>query len=257
MRQNTPILAILLAGLVLAAGVAGVASLREGEPGPEDVAIRVGSVEVTFAELELRRIAQEATEPVHQRLHAGEDFGMPPEFQAQLTMMKDLFAPFQVEANHEVGFIGSVVSAAAARDAAARQAGEPSEDAVTARVEMLLQMDELIRTGDGATLGFARALGEARLAALGEERYLTEYVPLQARDGLARDRLTEHLELTAAEGGVMPIVMGMRAAQDTDIWLHPSFAVSLEEIRDHLDQQVRFQEALLEWQEEFLADFED
>jgi len=257
MRQNTPIVAVLLAAFLLAAGVVGAASLREGEPGPEDVAIRVGSVEVTFAEFELRRAAQEATRPVSERLTAGEDFGMPPEFQAQMTMMRDLFAPFQIEADHEVGFIGSVVSAAAARDAAARQAGEPSEDAITARIEMLLQMDELIRTSDGAMLGYARALDEARLAALGEERYLAEYVPLQARDALARERLTDHLELTAAEGGVMPIVMGMRAAQGADIWLHPSLGVSSEEIRDHLDRQVRFQEALLQWQEEFLADFED
>jgi len=39
MRQNRSLVAVLLAGLVLAVGVAGVASLRAGEPGPEDVAV--------------------------------------------------------------------------------------------------------------------------------------------------------------------------------------------------------------------------
>jgi len=257
MRQNTPIVAVLLAGLVLATGVVGVASLREGAPGPEDVAIRVDGVEVTFAEFELRREVQEATRPITERLTAGEDFGMPPEFQAQMTMVRDLFAPFQVEADHELAFVGSVVSAAATRNAAARESGEPSEEAVSGRIAMILQADEVVRTSDEPVLGFARALDEAQVSALGEERYLTEWVPLQARDGLARQHLIDHLDLTAAEAGVMPMIMGMRAAQDAEIWLHPSLGVSPEEVGGHLDQQVRFQEALLQWQEEFLADYED
>src|SRR5690606_17557683 len=112
-------------------------------------------------------------------------------------------------------------------------------------------------TGSEPALGFPRALTESQIAALGEERYHEEYLPLEARDALARDLLTDHLDVSAAEAGLLPLIMAMRVAEAADLWIHPSLGVSVEEVRAELDRQVRHQEALIALMEEWQSDFED
>jgi|GEM_PF-2919455 len=251
MRPNCPIVAVLLAAFVLAAGVVGAASLREGEPGPEDVAIRVDGVEVTFAELELRRDAGLAAASVMQRLVDGEDFGLPPESFEQMRLFRDLFAPLR-QAEDPAAFVTNAVAAAAAR-ADALQAGL-SEEAVAARLEITLQSHEVIMEPEAEALAFPREMREAQIAAVGEKRFVEDYLLLQARDGLAREILAEGMDLEPQEMGVVLMTLALRSADDADIWLHPSLDVSEEQVRESLRLQIAQQEAVARLSELLIED---
>lgn len=241
---------------MLAAGVVGVASLRPGT-GPDDVALRVDGVEVTFAEYELRTTATLANRPVVDRLLAGEDFGMPAESVEQMRMIHAVFEPLQADLHEAAGLVAAVVAPAAAYAAALAEGHPPSAEAIADRVEVVNRFEETILTAEDPQLGFPRATTEAQIAALGEERYHEEYQPLMARDALARDLLTDQLDLSSAEAGILPVIMAIRAAEDAEIWIHPSLGVTVEEVRAELDQQARHHEALIALSEQLQADFED
>lgn len=251
MAQNRPLLLALLGGLVL--GVVGAASLREGEPGPEEVAIRAGTVEVTFGELDLLREGSRATRPVTERLMAGEDFGMPPDGLDAVRAIQAIMAPLRDDSAEELELVAQAASAAAARDRAAALGLDPSESDLAQQVDTILRMEARLLASDAPETALPRAFMEAGRAALGE-RYEREYLPLRTRDNLARQALVRGIDLAPSELGSYPIMMGWEAALEADLWVHPSLGVSSEQVRDHLERHVRLQQAMRVLQEAMLVD---
>lgn len=206
---------------------------------------------MTFAELELRREAGLAAAEVMQRLVEGEDFGLPPESFEQMRLFRDLFAPLR-QVEERAAFVTNAVAAAAAR-ADALRAGL-SEEAVAARLEIALRSHEVIMEPDAEALAFPREMRKTQIAAIGERRFVEDYLLLQARDSVAREILAEGMDLEPHEMGIVLMTLSLRSADDADIWLHPSLDVSVEEVRQSLRLQIAQQEAVARLSELLIED---
>jgi hypothetical protein len=236
MRPSRRLVVTAVALGVLAMGLAGATLIRSGGPGLDDTALRVGGVEVTFAELALRREANVATRPVWERLRAGEAFGVPADIVSEFLGEQGDRAPdVATPEEQELKLIGTLVASAAARDVAAREGQTPSTAAVAARVEALSQGYEALR--DEPTAMFMVATIDAQRAALGEERFLDEFLHLQAMDSLALEVLMAGVP-HPAEGGIAPLTASMLVALDADLWIHPSLSVGVAELRSFLADEI-------------------
>lgn len=252
MTQSRPLLAVLVIGVLAAVGVVVFAYMAGGEPGPDDVAIRVGGVEVTFGELEVRRAAGAASTSVIQRVMSGEDLGVPEEQLRQIRLVEDLFGPLR-NLDEDLAFVAYASSQAAAYAAALEDGVALGEGEIAEAMQVQQDIRDDIGTSTDPRAGFSRALFEAEQAELTPEQY-EQWLYLGARDTETLRRLSDHRDLTSAEAGVLPMIAAMELAQEAEIELHPSLGVTVEEVRDYLDEQVRFQRALIDLQEQLDPD---
>ena len=237
------LIAVLVLGLLGSLGILVIARSADREPRPDDVAIRVNGVEVTFAELELRRRAIDAGQSVTERFRAGEDFGMPPEVVKQQRLFADLFAPFEPRADDQTAFVADVIANAAALATARERGLDPTDAELESQTLTVALLRQQLLSSDIPETGLARATFEAQIDALGDE--MDAYLRLLARDGIARNALAHDLDLAPTELGVMPLILAMEAADDAQIEIHPSLGVDVADVRAFLEAQSRSMRALL------------